>query len=486
MTENTVPDTSSVPIPVDESEIEPARPGVLVAHAPSGAFASDRFSFHKLPYVLGRGKDSELVIDEKSVSTSHCRIYAEDGEWVIEDTKSRNGTYLNNTRVTGPERLLDSSVIRIGQSVLIFHENVSPMLDAPKKRMGFVGKFHIRALMDTIEKAALTGDHILLAGPSGSGKELASKAIHKIVGEDIPFIAHNSADYGTEDEAKITLLGVAAGTFTDVSERNGCVHLAKDGFLFLDEFHRYPRHVQELLLRSVETGMFRRVGDSQAEHLNIRFILATNAPLPNFGLVPDLLFRFQIVTLLPLEKRRADIPGIFDHFLRLALKGTDIPAESVFACLRDDHYETLCLDGFSQMNVRGLIRFSNLLCGDLKRGTPAPKAVFDAFNGAFEDNLVSSSHRKLERAKIRDLARMNDSSTSGSTCSLGTYENSRSKYEQNKEVILEVYRQWRGNVAATVRALRSKGIIVNERWLSARLKKWKAPTREELRAKKKS
>jgi len=191
------------------------------------------------------------------------------------------------------------------------------------------GQYHIigesprvLALFDFIEKAAPLDSGVLLMGESGTGKELVARAIHysgpRAKG---PFEAINCAAL-TETLLESELFGHVKGAFTGAHEdRAGRFELAKDGTLFLDEISEMPPTSQSKLLRVLESGEFRRVGDVRDRHSNARLIAATNQNLPKLveekKFRQDLYFRLNILTcaLPPLRDHAEDMDALCDHFL---------------------------------------------------------------------------------------------------------------------------------------------------------------------------
>ena len=464
-------DTSSIPMS-DTPVARPPTPGILVAYRPTlSTISQDRFSMQRFPFVFGRNRTfCDAIFADNTVSGKHFWIVFEDGAYHLEDAGSRNGTYLNGTQIFKRQPLKTGDVIRIGQSVLVFHEDVTPMLAIPEKPDRIPGRFHVHALLDRVERVVTSGDHILITGPSGAGKELIARIIRQIAAREnpsVPFIVHNAADFNSESEAISTLYGVGSHAFTGVGHRKGLIEMASGGILFLDEAHLYPLHVQSSLNRGMETGEFRRSGDSNIYTSRFRLILATNKPPPDFGVTKDLRGRTQLVTVPSLEERRADIPDIFNHLLSQKLKDERLPIEPVFQCLDTGHYETLCIGDYGAENVRALRKPAFLLVADIKRGTSINTAVQKAFEEQFGEKFVALRIKQRPSETVRTLT--------APTVSIREEHTTNSKYEQNRALIESLYRQLRGNVKAVERALLSQyNVKVTYRWLNEYIKNiWK-------------
>ena len=180
-------------------------------------------------------------------------------------------------------------------------------------------------LRRAIERAAPAPFAILIEGESGSGKELVARAIHRCsLRRDRPFCTLNCAAL-PDDLIEAELFGHARGAFTGaVGERAGVFEEAHGGTLFLDEIGELSPRAQAKLLRVLQEGELRRIGENLSRHVDVRIVSATNRDLRQevaagrFRL--DLLYRLDVIRLVvpPLRDRREDIPIIADHFWREA------------------------------------------------------------------------------------------------------------------------------------------------------------------------
>ena len=171
-------------------------------------------------------------------------------------------------------------------------------------------------------KAASTDIAVLIYGETGTGKELLTQAIHNGSKRKMkPFIAQNCAALpGSLLEG--ILFGTVKGGFTGAVDRPGLFELADTGTLFLDEINSMPQELQAKLLRVLQDGKIRRIGDTRERHVDVRIIAATNIE-PNLavelGLIRrDLYYRLNTVTLwIPkLSDRKEDIPLLTQFFIR--------------------------------------------------------------------------------------------------------------------------------------------------------------------------
>jgi len=167
--------------------------------------------------------------------------------------------------------------------------------------------------------------NVLINGPSGTGKELVAKALHKhSPRKDKPFIALNMAAI-PKDLVESELFGHEKGAFTGAtSQRIGRFEQASDGTLFLDEIGDMPADIQTRLLRVLADGEFYRIGGHTPVKVNVRVIAATHQNLEE--LVEQKLFRDDLfhrlnvirIRLPKLADRNEDIPDLAQHFLKMS------------------------------------------------------------------------------------------------------------------------------------------------------------------------
>ncbi len=180
----------------------------------------------------------------------------------------------------------------------------------------------ILKLRDLIARAAPTDARVLIRGESGTGKELVANALHQeSPRQDQPFIKINCAaipSHLIEDE----LFGHAKGAFTDArSAKAGLFEEANGGTLFLDEIGDMDVQLQARLLRVLEDGRVRRIGETRDREVDVRVITATHrdleATVKDGEFREDLYFRIAHlpIEVPPLRHRGDDIRLLFDHFI---------------------------------------------------------------------------------------------------------------------------------------------------------------------------
>src|SRR4029078_10763974 len=181
----------------------------------------------------------------------------------------------------------------------------------------------IAELRRGVERAAAAPFSVLIDGESGSGKELIARAIHRgSARRHKAFCTLNCAAL-PEDLVESELFGHARGAFTGaVADRPGVFEEAHSGTLFLAEVGELSLRAQAKLLRVLQEGELRRVGDTVSRRIDVRIVAATNRRLPQGGdggrFRLDLLYRLGVVhvTVPPPRERRENIPILAEHFSR--------------------------------------------------------------------------------------------------------------------------------------------------------------------------
>ncbi|MGE5674578.1 MAG: sigma-54 interaction domain-containing protein [Mycobacterium leprae] len=171
-------------------------------------------------------------------------------------------------------------------------------------------------------RAARGQSPVLVYGETGTGKELLVHALHHASPRRTgPFVAQNCAAL-PEGLLEGILFGTVRGSFTGAEDRPGLFELADGGTLYLDEINSMDLNLQAKLLRVLQDGRVRRVGDVRERSVDVRVIASTNVPpetaLADQRIRQDLYYRINVVTLeLPaLRERRSDTGLLAAHFLR--------------------------------------------------------------------------------------------------------------------------------------------------------------------------
>ncbi|MFT5680585.1 MAG: hypothetical protein ACI8RZ_001491 [Myxococcota bacterium] len=179
-----------------------------------------------------------------------------------------------------------------------------------------------RALLADLGRLKRSMATVLLTGESGSGKEVAARALHTLSSRsEGPFVAFNCAVVPRE-LFDAQLFGYRRGAFTGARDsRPGMIRTADGGTLFLDEIGDLPLEVQAKLLRFLENGEVQPLGEDRPLKVNVRVVAATHRDLPAMvaerTFREDLLYRLRVIPLHlpPLRERREDILPLARHFL---------------------------------------------------------------------------------------------------------------------------------------------------------------------------
>ncbi len=180
-------------------------------------------------------------------------------------------------------------------------------------------------LRRAIERAAGAPFPVLIEGESGAGKELVARALHRAGSRrDRTFCTVNCAAL-PDELVESELFGHARGAFTGAaSERAGVFEEAHGGTLFLDEIGELSLRAQAKVLRVIQEGELRRLGENASRRVDVRLVCATNRNLRDDVAAgrfrQDLLYRLDVLRIVvpPLRERRDDIPVLVEHFWREA------------------------------------------------------------------------------------------------------------------------------------------------------------------------
>jgi two-component system response regulator HydG len=181
----------------------------------------------------------------------------------------------------------------------------------------------MKAIFRLIERVASTMSSVLITGESGTGKELIARAIvFNSDRKDKPFVTVNCGAI-PENLLESELFGHVRGSFTGaLKDHKGLIETADGGTLFLDEVGEISLPVQVKLLRFLQEGESRRVGETKVQKFDVRIISATNRNLEEAirdGVFrQDLFFRLNVIPILlpPLRERQEDIPPLATHLLQ--------------------------------------------------------------------------------------------------------------------------------------------------------------------------
>ena len=194
----------------------------------------------------------------------------------------------------------------------------------------------IRQAVETLRLIAPRSSTVLIEGPTGSGKELAARALHQASPRSRrPFVEVNCAAV-PESLFESELFGHVKGAFTGaVATKPGRFEQAHGGTLFLDEVGELPLEMQPKLLRALQEREVQRVGGAEPIRVDVRIVAATNRNLAEMveegAFREDLYYRLAVVPapLPPLAERRCDIPDLTEHLLERFCEREVLPVKRV-------------------------------------------------------------------------------------------------------------------------------------------------------------
>ncbi len=299
------------------------RPDGIALRVLDGPRAGEVIAVSKSRLICGRGEGVDISLREKSVSKAHFMIMATDVGIEVQDLNSLNGLWFGRRRlyhgVIVPGDVLTAGECRV-EVVGVTTKDVEV---TTAKRCGqMLGSCTLmRELFVHIERVAQTSIEVLIEGETGTGKELAARALHELSRTSGPFVALDCASLAPS-LANATLFGYRRGAFTGANRNQpGIFELAEGGVLFLDEVGELGLSEQQKLLRVLDQRVVCREGEPGNERpVNFRIVAATNRDLEgevnagNFR--KDLYYRLsdELITLPPLRERKGDALFLAKHF----------------------------------------------------------------------------------------------------------------------------------------------------------------------------
>jgi transcriptional regulator with GAF, ATPase, and Fis domain len=275
--------------------------------------------------AIGRASDNQLQLTDHTVSRVHCRLERVGESFLLRDAGSRHGTFVNGMRIF-EVALERGSHVQLGGTRVeleLVHEDSSPPTKAHYSFGELVGAGEsIRRTFAELEVVARNALTCLLLGETGTGKELAARAVHdRSARAANPFIVIDCAGVSAnliEDK----LFGHTRGAFTGaIADARGAFEEAHKGTIFLDEIGELPLALQPKLLRVLERREVTRLGSHRNAPVDVRVLAATHRDLQ--GMVAsgdfrkDLFFRLSETTVVlpPLRHRKEDVAPLARHII---------------------------------------------------------------------------------------------------------------------------------------------------------------------------
>jgi sigma-54 dependent transcriptional regulator, acetoin dehydrogenase operon transcriptional activator AcoR len=406
--------------------------------------------------VAGRdgpgGQRLIIGLPDAWVSTAHANLRSTPTAWVIEDNKSKNGTWINGRQqMLAP--LCDGDLIELGHSFFLFREALATSVDEPtvlksnEPRAAALGMAtlvpSLAAELKKLEAIAASPVSVVLQGESGTGKEVVAIAMHRLSGRLGPFLPVNCAAL-PETLIESELFGSRKGAYSGADkDRPGLVRSADRGTLFLDEIAELSPSAQAALLRVLQDGEILPIGATQPIKVDVRVAAATNRDLDTLvsrgQFRADLLARISgfVAWLPPVRDRREDLGILIGTLLRRQLG--DRASEVSLGC--DALRELLLYDW--PLNVRELEKW-------------------------LAASLVLSKGQRIELehlpVRVRPTQEIRGATANKPGSTPATQPKQKESELRKREELLGLLRAHEGNVSAVARAL-GKARPQVQRWL---------------------
>ena len=274
--------------------------------------------------VVGRSSGADFQLNDRTVSAFHVALAAVEGGIEVRDLESSNGVLHAGARILHAV-VPPGAVLKLGATQLRLE--LAGVLEAAPRDAASFGSLKgtslaMRELFDALGRLAKTELSVLVQGPTGTGKELAARALHAASARHGgPFVVLDCTTIPAT-LAESVLFGHEKRAFTGATDRHrGVFEAADGGTVFLDEIGELPSELQPKLLRVLEQRQLLRVGSTQPRPVDVRVVSATwrdlRAAINKNRFREDLYHRLAqaLVEIPGLEERREDISLLVDHVL---------------------------------------------------------------------------------------------------------------------------------------------------------------------------
>ncbi len=266
---------------------------------------------------IGTSPNNDLQLSDRTVSRIHCEIVVREDRYYLKDLDSTNGSEVNGTPVV-EAMLAPGARVRLGDTELLFE---------PKKKWERINAETVnqfgemvgdsppmKSVFAMLAKVARTDLSCILVGETGTGKELAARALHDYSGRASQQFVVVDCGAVSKNLIESELFGHEKGSFTGADrQRVGAFEQANGGTIFLDEIGELPIDLQPKLLRALERREVKRLGATKHFEVDVRVVAATHRNLPDMikagEFREDLYYRLaEVVVKLPaLRERPSDI-----------------------------------------------------------------------------------------------------------------------------------------------------------------------------------
>jgi transcriptional regulator with GAF, ATPase, and Fis domain len=300
----------------------------------SGPEAGESWLMEQDIIRIGSAKTSDIVITDPTVSRYHAEIRRGRDGVILRDLDSTNGTFVGHVRAKQVYLGVDTR-FRVGRTEFIFTP-ADEIIDVEPSALdhfeNLVGEsVAMREVFGILERIAPTDLTVLITGETGTGKELASRALHSRSSRAKSSFVVFDCGAAAENLIESDLFGHQKGAFTGaIDARPGVFEMANGGTIFLDEIGDLPIGLQPKLLRVLEQREVRRVGSSKTKPIDVRVVAATNRNLREEvdagRFREDLYYRLAVVELVmpPLRDRIDDLHHLAHHLLERSSHNTSI------------------------------------------------------------------------------------------------------------------------------------------------------------------
>ncbi|MBX3230570.1 MAG: sigma 54-interacting transcriptional regulator [Labilithrix sp.] len=362
---------------------------------------------------IGANETNDVVLADPTVSRFHARIERTPRSWRLVDQESMNGTRVDGVTMRDGDLPLPQCKLELGDSLIVVGEEDAAVptkietLDQASFGDLYGSSLPMRRLFAMLDRVCASEANVLIEGASGTGKELvATEIVRRGPRRKGPFVIVDCSAIAPS-VLESELFGHVRGAFTGAErDRVGAFEAAQHGTIFLDEIGELPLDMQPKLLRALEAGEIRRVGETRTRKIDVRVVAATNRCLErevnHARFREDLYFRLSVVTLRvpPLRERLDDLELLVAAILESLDAAERMPlfTPALFADMRRYDWPG---------NVRELRNFveRTIVMGGLRQDAPPAAAAAPAgdptidleksFRDGKEDVIVDYERRYL-------------------------------------------------------------------------------------------